>query len=63
MKYHVIATIDEKKFFSEVVEADDAEQAGKFVESYLSILYVGEVNIIRTVEETRWQKMLKSVLS
>ena len=58
MKYHIIATINDKKFLSEIVEADNADQAESFALDYISKVYVGEISVIRVVKESEWQKLI-----
>ena len=61
MKYHIIATVDNSKFLSEVVHADRKDKAESFAKHYISSVYVGEINIIRVVEESEWQKLMATV--
>ena len=61
MKYHIIATVDNSKFLSEVVHADNKDDAEIFAKHYISSVYIGEVNIIRVVEEIEWQKLMAEI--
>ena len=61
MKYHIIASINDEKFLSEVVEADSADKAESFALDYISKVYVGEVSVIRVVKEAEWKQLIAEV--
>ena len=61
MKYIVIATIDDKNFKTIEVDSNNTSDVEAYVLCYMRHKYVGNINIIRIVEKTVWQKLLKEV--
>ena len=61
MKYHVIGIINDK-FLSECYEAENEAAAEKKLKDYGRKLYASDTTIIRTIEEEKWQELLKRVL-
>lgn len=61
MRYITIATIDGKMFRNMETSAKDVDRAETIATILLKNKYVGEVEIIRTVEKSAWQKMIKSL--
>ena len=63
MKYITIATIDGKMFRNMETSARDIDRAETIAKVLLKNKYVGEIEIIRTVEKSAWQKMVKNLKS
>lgn len=61
MKFVTIATIDGKMFRNMETSAKDVDRAETIATILLKNKYVGEIEIIRTVEKSAWQKMIKSL--
>ena len=62
LTYITIATIDGEKFKNVTTEAINEDKAESKAMELLKKKYVGEIDIIRTEEMTKWQKLLKQVL-
>jgi len=63
MKFITIATIDGKMFRNMETSAKDVDRAEQIATILLKNKYVGEIEIIRTVEKSAWQKMIKNLKS
>ena len=63
MKFVTIATIDGKMFRNMETSARDIDRAELIAKTLLKNKYVGEIEIIRTVEKSAWNKLLKSIKS
>ena len=63
MKFITIATIDGKMFRNMETSAKDVDRAETIAKVLLKNKYVGEIEIIRTVEKSAWQKMIKKLKS
>ena len=61
MRYITIATIDGKMFRNMETSAKDVDRAETIATILLKNKYVGEIEIIRTVEKSAWQKMIKNL--
>lgn len=61
MRYITIATIDGKMFRNMETSAKDVDRAETIATILLKNKYVGEIEIIRTVEKSAWQKMIKKL--
>ena len=61
MRYITIATIDGKMFRNMETSAKDVDRAELIAKVLLKNKYVGEIEIIRTVEKSAWQKMIKKL--
>ena len=61
MRYVTIATIDGKMFRNMETSARDIDRAELIAKTLLKNKYVGEIEIIRTVEKSAWQKMIKNL--
>lgn len=61
MKFVTIATIDGKMFRNMETSAKDVDRAETIATILLKNKYVGEIEIIRTVEKSAWQKMVKNL--
>ena len=61
MRYITIATIDGKMFRNMETSAKDVDRAELIAKTLLKNKYVGEIEIIRTVEKSAWQKMIKKL--
>ena len=61
MRYITIATIDGKMFRNMETSAKDVDKAETIATILLKNKYVGEIEIIRTVEKSAWQKMIKKL--
>ena len=61
MKFVTIATIDGKMFRNMETSAKDVDKAETIATILLKNKYVGEIEIIRTVEKSAWQKMIKNL--
>ena len=61
MRYITIATIDGKMFRNMETSAKDVDMAELIATILLKNKYVGEIEIIRTVEKSAWQKMIKKL--
>jgi len=61
MKFITIATIDGKMFRNMETSAKDVDRAETIATILLKNKYVGEIEIIRTVEKSAWQKMIKKL--
>ena len=61
MRYITIATIDGKMFRNMETYAKDVDRAETIATILLKNKYVGEIEIIRTVEKSAWQKMIKKL--
>ena len=61
MRYITIATIDGKMFRNMETSAKDVDRAETIAKTLLKNKYVGEIEIIRTVEKSAWQKMIKKL--
>ena len=61
MRYITIATIDGKMFRNMETSARDVDRAETIATILLKNKYVGEIEIIRTVEKSAWQKMIKNL--
>ena len=61
MRYITIATIDGKMFRNMETSAKDVDRAELIAKTLLKNKYVGEIEIIRTVEKSAWQKMIKNL--
>ena len=61
MKFVTIATIDGKMFRNMETSARDIDRAETIAKVLLKNKYVGEIEIIRTVEKSAWQKMVKNL--
>ena len=61
MKFVTIATIDGKMFRNMETSARDIDRAELIAKTLLKNKYVGEIEIIRTVEKSAWQKMIKNL--
>ena len=61
MKFVTIATIDGKMFSNMETSAKDVDRAETIATILLKNKYVGEIEIIRTVEKSAWQKMIKNL--
>ena len=61
MKFVTIATIDGKMFRNMETSAKDVDRAETIATILLKNKYVGEIEIIRTVEKSAWQKMIKKL--
>lgn len=61
MRYITIATIDGKMFRNMETSAKDIDRAETIATILLKNKYVGEIEIIRTVEKSAWQKMIKNL--
>ena len=61
MKFVTIATIDGKMFRNMETSAKDVDRAELIAKTLLKNKYVGEIEIIRTVEKSAWQKMIKKL--
>lgn len=61
MRYITIATIDGKMFRNMETSAKDVDRAETIATILLANKYVGEIEIIRTVEKSAWQKMIKNL--
>ena len=62
LTYITIATIDGEKFKNIETEAKNKDEAERKAMERLKKKYVGEIDIIRTVEMTKWRKLLDQVL-
>ena len=62
LTYITIATIDGEKFKNIETEANSEDEAESKAMERLKKNYVGEIDIIRTVEIKKWQKLLDQVL-
>ena len=61
MNFVTIATIDGKMFRNMETSAKDVDRAETIATVLLKNKYVGEIEIIRTVEKSAWQKMVKNL--
>ena len=61
MKFITIATIDGKMFRNMETSPKDVDRAERIATILLKNKYVGEIEIIRTVEKSAWQKMIKKL--
>ena len=61
MKFVTIATIDGKMFRNMETSAKDVDRAETIAKTLLKNKYVGEIEIIRTMEKSAWQKMIKKL--
>ena len=61
MKFITIATIDGKMFRNMETSAKDVDRAETIATILLKNKYVGEIEIIRTVEKSAWKKMVKNL--
>ena len=61
MRYITIATIEGKMFRNMETSAKDVDRAETIATILLKNKYVGEIEIIRTVEKSAWQKMVKKL--
>lgn len=61
MRYITIATIDGKMFRNMETSAKDVDRAETIATILLKNKYVGEIEIIRTVEKSAWQKIVKNL--
>lgn len=61
MRFITIATIDGKMFRNMETSAKDVDRAETIATILLKNKYVGEIEIIRTVEKSAWQKMIKNL--
>ena len=61
MKFVTIATIDGKMFRNMETSARNIDKAETIATILLKNKYVGEIEIIRTVEKSAWQKMVKKL--
>ena len=61
MKFVTIATIDGKMFRNMETSAKDVDRAETIATILLKNKYVGEIEIIRTVEKSAWKKMVKNL--
>ena len=61
MRYITIATIDGKMFRNMETSARNIDKAETIATILLKNKYVGEIEIIRTVEKSAWQKMIKNL--
>ena len=61
MKFVTIATIDGKMFRNMETSAKDVDRAEQIATILLKNKYVGEIEIIRTVEKSAWQKKVKNL--
>ena len=61
MKFVTIATIEGKMFRNMETSAKDVDRAELIAKTLLKNKYVGEIEIIRTVEKSAWQKMIKKL--
>ena len=61
MRYISIATIDGKMFRIMETSARNIDRAETIATILLKNKYVGEIEIIRTVEKSAWQKMIKNL--
>ena len=61
MRYITIVTIDGKMFRNMETSAKDVDRAETIATILLKNKYVGEIEIIRTVEKSAWQKMIKNL--
>ena len=61
MRYITIATIDGKMFRNMETSEKDVDRAETIATILLKNKYVGEIEIIRTVEKSAWQKMIENV--
>jgi hypothetical protein len=61
MRYITIATIDGKMFRNMETSAKDVDRAETIATILLKNKYVGEIEIIRTVEKSAWKKMVKNL--
>lgn len=61
MKFITIATIDGKMFRNMETSAKNVDRAETIAKVLLKNKYVGEIEIIRTVEKSAWQKMVKKL--
>ena len=62
LRFITIATIDGEKFKNIETEASNEDEAERKAMERLKKKYVGEIDIIRTVEMTKWRKLLDQVL-
>lgn len=61
MKFITVATIDGKMFRNMETSAKDVDRAETIATILLKNKYVGEIEIIRTVEKSAWNKLIKSL--
>ena len=61
MKFVTIATIDGKMFRNMETSAKDIDRAETIATILLKNKYVGEIEIIRTVEKSAWNKLIKNL--
>ena len=61
MKFITIATIDGKMFRNMETSARDIDRAETIATILLKNKYVGEIEIIRTVEKSAWSKLIKNL--
>ena len=61
MRFVTIVTIDGKMFRNMETSARDIDRAETIATILLKNKYVGEIEIIRTVEKSAWQKMIKNL--
>ena len=61
MRYITIATIDGKMFRNMEISAKDVDRAETIAKTLLKNKYVGEIEIIRRVQKSPWQKMIKKL--
>ena len=61
MKFVTIATIDGKMFRNMETSAKDVDRAETIATILLKNKYVGEIEIIRTVEKSAWNKLIKNL--
>ena len=61
MKFVTIATIDGKMFRNMETSAKDVDRAELIAKTLLKNKYVGEIEIIRTVEKSAWNKLIKNL--
>lgn len=59
MKFVTIATIDGKMFRNMETSAKDIDRAETIATILLKNKYVGEIEIIRTVEKSAWNELIK----
>lgn len=59
MKFITIATIDGKMFRNIKTSARDIDRAETIATILLKNKYVGEIEIIRTVEKSAWNELIK----
>ena len=61
MRYITIATIDGKMFRNMETSAKDVDRAETIATILLKNKYVGEIEIIRTVEKSAWNNLIKKL--